>query len=66
MIMHPMYLITSIIFVLFDKAISKSIWSCTFGTPLYVCMYVCYIVALWAILSLMLTTSHPIAIGGVC
>ena len=33
---------------------------------MYVCMYVCYIVVLWTILSLMLTTSHPKAIGGVC
>ena len=28
--------------------------------------FVCLLVALWTILSLMLTTSHPKSIGGVC
>ena len=42
--------------------ICRPIWSHT----LYACLDVCYIVVLWTILSLMPTTSHPKAIGGVC
>ena len=53
-------------FIMFDNVIVSFVSLYNNVPYIHYCMYVCYIVVLWTILSLMPTTSQPKDIGGVC